>query len=190
SLTSQLSAEHEEHKAKVKELTEERDYQESQYRSMVNEMSEKIQQLEGAANLSQESHDGEEEESWRERYEDLERRMEPFREVIESYEVERKLIEDRDKFTAEQIEKLQQEAIRNMGHQNHKQKVKYVNALKQENVALHQQFKESQQELFRQTAQLRKYKQRLDALEGGKCASQKEVRPRSVVKVPLKEGNR
>ncbi|GFR82995.1 hypothetical protein ElyMa_002377700 [Elysia marginata] len=95
---------------------------------------------------------------------------------------------DRDKYTQEQIDKLQQEAIQNMGHQNHKQKVKYVNSLKQENITLHQKYQESQEEVFRQTALAKKYKQRLDVLEGGKSTTQKtDSKPRTA-KVPLKEG--
>lgn len=46
-------------------------------------------------------------------------------------------VSDRDRYTNEQIEKLTKEAIKNMGHQNHRQKVKYVETLKQENIALH-----------------------------------------------------
>ncbi|GFN79408.1 hyaluronan mediated motility receptor-like [Plakobranchus ocellatus] len=182
-----LEALQEEHEKKLTKLKEEKDYQEEQYTDMINEMSEKIQQLEEdktnhSIDCQNESED--EEESWKQKYEELEKRMEPFKEVIDAFEVERKLIQDRDKYTQEQIDKLQQEAIKNMGHQNHKQKVKYVNSLKQENVTLHQKYQESQEELFRQTALVKKYKQKIELLEGGKTDAKYRARG------PLKEGNR
>nr|KAI8753942.1 hyaluronan-mediated motility receptor-like [Biomphalaria glabrata] len=39
-------------------------------------------------------------------------------------------LEEKDKYTSEQMERLTKEAIKNMGHQNHRQKVKYVETLK------------------------------------------------------------
>ena len=60
SLAAKLTAQQEQHVERVRALKEEKDYQEGQYTAMLNEMSEKIQQLEDAANLSHESHDGEE----------------------------------------------------------------------------------------------------------------------------------
>ncbi|KAK6987401.1 E3 ubiquitin-protein ligase RNF168, partial [Biomphalaria glabrata] len=44
--------------------------------------------------------------------------------------MEKKFLLERDKYTSEQMERLAKEAIKNMGHQNHRQKVKYVETLK------------------------------------------------------------
>nr|KAI8727091.1 E3 ubiquitin-protein ligase RNF168-like [Biomphalaria glabrata] len=44
--------------------------------------------------------------------------------------MEKKLLLETDKYTSEQMERLTKEAIKNMGHQNHRQKVKYVETLK------------------------------------------------------------
>nr|KAI8740809.1 hyaluronan-mediated motility receptor-like [Biomphalaria glabrata] len=65
------------------------------------------------------------EENWK-----LIEKIEPFRDVLDNFEMEKKLLLERDKYTSEQMERLTKEAIKNMGHQNHRQKVKYVETLK------------------------------------------------------------
>ncbi|KAI8733863.1 hyaluronan-mediated motility receptor [Biomphalaria glabrata] len=57
-------------------------------------------------------------------------KIEPFRDVLDNFEMEKKLLLERDKYSSEQMERLTKEAIKNMGHQNHCQKVKYVETLK------------------------------------------------------------
>ncbi|XP_055900107.1 hyaluronan mediated motility receptor-like isoform X3 [Biomphalaria glabrata] len=58
------------------------------------------------------------------------KKIEPFRDVLDNFQMEKKFLLDRDKYTSEQMERLTKEAIKNMGHQNHRQKVKYVKTLK------------------------------------------------------------
>ncbi|KAH9489788.1 hypothetical protein Btru_036552 [Bulinus truncatus] len=124
-------------------------------------------------------------ENWKLKFEELEKKIEPFREALDMFEVEKKILLDRDKYTHEQMEKLTKEAIKNMGHQNHRQKVKYVDNLKKENLTLHKKFQETQDELKRQLALIKKYKEKLERLEGTK-----DLQTPSKVRVPLKEENR
>ncbi|KAK7002562.1 E3 ubiquitin-protein ligase RNF168 [Biomphalaria glabrata] len=65
------------------------------------------------------------EENWK-----LIKKIEPFRDVLDNFQMEKKFLLERDKYTSEQMERLTKEAIKNMGHQNHRQKVKYVETLK------------------------------------------------------------
>ncbi|XP_055862347.1 E3 ubiquitin-protein ligase rnf168-like isoform X1 [Biomphalaria glabrata] len=65
------------------------------------------------------------EENWK-----LIKKIEPFRDVLDNFQLEIKILLERDKYTSEQMERLTKEAIKNMGHQNHRQKVKYVKTLK------------------------------------------------------------
>ncbi|KAI8734326.1 E3 ubiquitin-protein ligase RNF168 [Biomphalaria glabrata] len=65
------------------------------------------------------------EENWK-----LIKKIEPFRDVLDNFQMDKKFLLERDKYTSEQMERLTQEAIKNMGHQNHRQKVKYVETLK------------------------------------------------------------
>ncbi|KAK6995552.1 E3 ubiquitin-protein ligase RNF168, partial [Biomphalaria glabrata] len=60
------------------------------------------------------------EENWK-----LIKKIEPFRDVLDNFQMEKKFLLERDKYT-----RLTKEAIKNMGHQNHRQKVKYVETLK------------------------------------------------------------
>ncbi|XP_005091484.1 hyaluronan mediated motility receptor [Aplysia californica] len=170
---------------KLREYTE---WERGDLNRIIAEMSDKIQEMEADSDAENEAES--DAESWKAKYEDLVLRMEPFREILDGFEMERKLLQDRDKFTSEQIDRLTKECITNMGHQNHKQKVKYVNKLKQENVDLQKRCHETQEELCRQNALVKKYKERLDRLEGttGKVMDGKKVKVPP--KTPLKEGNR
>uniref|UniRef100_A0A0B7B3X0 Hyaluronan-mediated motility receptor C-terminal domain-containing protein n=1 Tax=Arion vulgaris TaxID=1028688 RepID=A0A0B7B3X0_9EUPU len=168
--------------AKYNDLTEAADRERNGLNNIISEMSEKIQQMEEAGAET------DLEQKWKSMYEELEKRMEPFKDILDTYDLERQLLQDRDRYTSEQIEKLTKEAIKNMGHQNHRQKLKYVEKLKQENITLHKKFCETQEELHRKNALLKKYQERLEKFEGTKelCIKKTPATPR----VPLKEGNR
>ncbi|KAI8747965.1 E3 ubiquitin-protein ligase RNF168 [Biomphalaria glabrata] len=66
------------------------------------------------------------EENWK-----LITKIEPFRDVLDNFQMEKKFLLERDKYTSEQMERLTKEAIKNMGHQNHRQKIAPVIATAQ-----------------------------------------------------------
>uniref|UniRef100_A0A2C9KBA2 Hyaluronan-mediated motility receptor C-terminal domain-containing protein n=1 Tax=Biomphalaria glabrata TaxID=6526 RepID=A0A2C9KBA2_BIOGL len=165
----------------VAELTRKLEHFENE-RSNLNQTIQELKTMIVQLEKDKEALSSQLEENWKLKFEELERKIEPFREALDNFEMEKKFLLERDKYTSEQMEKLTKEAIKNMGHQNHRQKVKYVETLKKENLALHQKFKDTQVELQRQLTLTKKYKDKLDRLEGSKV-TQTPGKPR----IPLKE---
>ena len=78
----------------------------------------------------------EEEGGFREKYEALCAMVEPFREQLEAYEVEKSALESQNKARESDLRQLATQYGQLLGHQNHNQKIKHMVKLKEENVAL------------------------------------------------------
>ena len=78
----------------------------------------------------------EEEGGFREKYEALCAMVEPFREQLEAFEVEKSALESQNKARESDLRQLATQYGQLLGHQNHNQKIKHMVKLKEENVAL------------------------------------------------------
>ena len=74
-----------------------------------------------------------------EKYEALNVMIEPFREQLESYELERNALLAQKKEAQGQVNKLADQYANLLGHQNHKQKIHHLVRLKQENLDLREE---------------------------------------------------
>ncbi|KAK7000102.1 hyaluronan-mediated motility receptor [Biomphalaria glabrata] len=129
--SSQLADEREQFKkecsvlnSSVAELTQKLEHCDNE-RSNLNQTIQELKTMIVHLEKDKEALSSQLEENWK-----LIEKIEPFRDVLDNFEMEKKLLLERDKYTSEQMERLTKEAIKNMGHQNHRQKVKYVETLK------------------------------------------------------------
>ena len=93
----------------------------------------------------------EETETYKEKYEALCRLVEPFKEQLESFEMEKAALQERNKEAEGEVKKLATQYGQLLGHQNHKQKIQHLVKLKQENVDM-------REEMSRMRMELDKYK--------------------------------
>ena len=93
----------------------------------------------------------EETETYKEKYDALCRLVEPFKEQLESFEMEKAALQERNKEAEGEVKKLATQYGQLLGHQNHKQKIQHLVKLKQENVDM-------REEMSRMRMELDKYK--------------------------------
>ncbi|KAI8737265.1 hyaluronan-mediated motility receptor [Biomphalaria glabrata] len=108
----------------VAELTQKLEHCENE-RSNLNQTIQELKTMIVHSEKDKEALSSQLEENWK-----LIKKIEPFRDVLDNFQMEKKFLLERDKYTSEKMERLTKEAIKNMGHQNHHQKVKYVKTLK------------------------------------------------------------
>merc|ERR1712001_717577 len=72
--------------------------------------------------------------TYKEKYEALNTMIEPFREQLESYEMEKDALLTQKKEAQGQVQKLADRYANLLGHQNHKQKIHHLVRLKKENL--------------------------------------------------------
>ena len=70
---------------------------------------------------------------WRERYESLYESVEPFKDELEKFQLEKEQLLGRSKNAQSDLEKLSKDYAKLLGHCNQKQKIKHVMKLKEEN---------------------------------------------------------
>merc|ERR1719221_1530126 len=99
--------------------------------------------------------------------------IEPFREQLESYEMEKDALLTQKKEAQGQVQKLADRYTNLLGHQNHKQKIHHLVRLKQENLDM-------REELARVNLELNKQKRLVVRLKEHKSIS-KENLPSSVL---------
>ena len=73
---------------------------------------------------------------WKQKYEMLRERILPFEEQLEAYEAEKQALLGISQNAQQEVEKLNKEYAKLLGHQNHKQKIHYVEKMKMENSSL------------------------------------------------------
>ena len=82
---------------------------------------------------------GQEEESYKAKFEALSTMIEPFKEQLESYELEKAALLNRNQEVQGEVKKLASQYGQLLGHQNHKQKIQHLVKLKQENVVMREE---------------------------------------------------
>ena len=117
-------------------------------------------------------------QSYKEKFEDLTRMIEPFREQLESFEMERTALLADKKEAQGQMEKLADQYAELLGHQNHKQKIHHLVRLKKENLQL-------REEVSQQTMAINKYKRQLEKLKQNKENAPRTGLGASLLKTPL-----
>ena len=70
---------------------------------------------------------------WKAKYENLYESVEPFKDQLEQFQLEREQLLGRSKNAQSEVEKLSKEYAKLLGHNNQKQKIKHVAKLKEEN---------------------------------------------------------
>ncbi|XP_069754029.1 methionine adenosyltransferase 2 subunit beta isoform X2 [Narcine bancroftii] len=78
-------------------------------------------------------------QKWQSLYEELHNKVKPFQEQLDSYEQEKNSLLNEHGAAQEELNKLNEDYAKLLGHQNQKQKIKHVMKLKQENVQLKQE---------------------------------------------------
>ncbi|RXG61394.1 hypothetical protein Avbf_16938 [Armadillidium vulgare] len=122
---------------------------------MICEYDEKIEELRRKeADLFNES------ESWRTKYEDLEKIVEPFRDQLDSYKMEKSFLLSKSAAAESELKKLSEEYARLIGHNNHKQKIQHLVKLKTENNELREKTLKLQSELDKQKRIIRRLEEK------------------------------
>ena len=81
----------------------------------------------------------EETQTYKEKYEALLHLIEPFKEQLDSFEMEKAVLLARNKEAEGEVKKLATQYGQLLGHQNHKQKIQHLVKLKQENVDMREE---------------------------------------------------
>ena len=117
--------------------------------------------------------------TFKEKYEALSKMVEPFREQLESFEVERNALLAQNKQKQSEMSKLASEYAKLLGHQNHKQKIHHLVRIKQENLDM-------REEIAKLNVELSKHKRMVTRLKESKNHGSKEnVHPGSALSTPL-----
>merc|ERR1740128_487469 len=92
--------------------------------------------------------------------------VEPFKEQLEGYEVEKNSLLSSQKASKEEVSKLSKQYSSLLGHQNHAQKIQHVVKLKQENVSLKSRIEALQLDLSKAQKTASKWEQRCNEATG------------------------
>ena len=90
---------------------------------------------------------GQEEESYKAKFEALSTMIEPFKEQLESYELEKAALLNRNQEVQGEVKKLASQYGQLLGHQNHKQKIHHTMQIKNENTSLTNKVRQQAAEL-------------------------------------------
>ncbi|KAG7168962.1 Hyaluronan mediated motility receptor-like [Homarus americanus] len=103
---------------------------------------------------------------WKDKFQHLEKMVEPFREQLDAYEVEKASLLERSSAAKEEVDKLSKQYATLLGHQNHKQKIQHVLKLKTENSILKEEVHKLRQEIERQRKNIRRLEDKMVKLSG------------------------
>lgn len=119
-----------------------------------------------------------EREGWKQSHDALMERIAPFEEQLSSYELEKRVLEERNEATASQLSKICNKYAKLLGHQNHRQKIHYVDKLAQENVQMKQELLKLREQVHKQNVQINKLDVKLLKATGRRRApDQENVQP-------------
>ncbi|XP_042858234.1 myosin-13-like isoform X2 [Penaeus japonicus] len=104
--------------------------------------------------------------SWKNKFQHLEKMIEPFREQLDAYEVEKVSLLSRSSAAKEEVDKLSKQYATLLGHQNHKQKIQHVLKLKTENNELREEVFKLRQETERQRKTVKRLEEKMLRLSG------------------------
>lgn len=97
-------------------------------------------------------------QSYKEKYEAICTMIAPFREQLESFEMERNALLAQKQEAQGQLQKLASDYTNLLGHQNHKQKIHHLVRLKQENLDMREELAKVNLELNKQKRLVQRYK--------------------------------
>merc|ERR1719357_1099391 len=107
-------------------------------------------------------------QSSNEQFKALEQMVEPFKEQLESFELEKNALLSRTEASQEEMNKLASQYSSLLGHQNHKQKIHHVVKLKQDNVGLKTEIENLKLEVKRAQKAGAKWEQKYQEMLGVK----------------------
>merc|ERR1712203_327136 len=99
-------------------------------------------------------------------FEALKLMVEPYRDQLESFEMERRALLAQNEVAEGEAKKLAVQNGRLLGHQNHSQKIQHVVKIKQENMQLKTEVSRLSEELLKSKRQLGKAEERLAEAQG------------------------
>lgn len=105
---------------------------------------------------------------WKGKFDHLEKMIEPFRDQLDAYEVEKQSMLSRSDHAKVEADKLAKEYASLLGHQNHKQKIHHVLKLKTENNQLREDVMKLRQDSERQRKSVRRLEDKLEKLTGSR----------------------
>ncbi|CAL4123174.1 unnamed protein product, partial [Meganyctiphanes norvegica] len=105
---------------------------------------------------------------WKDKFNHLEKMIEPFREQLDAYEVEKQSLLSRSDEAKVEVDKLSKQYASLLGHQNHKQKIQHVLKLKTENNQLREDVTKLRQETERQRKSVRRLEDKLEKITGSR----------------------
>ncbi|XP_075298053.1 hyaluronan mediated motility receptor [Opisthocomus hoazin] len=108
----------------------------------------------------------EEVETWRKLYEDLKNKTKPFQQQLDAFEAEKSALLHEHGAAQEELNKLSEAYAELLGHQNHKQKIKHVLKLKEENAHLKQDVSKLRVLLAKEKQTNRDLQGQLNAVQG------------------------
>jgi len=124
--------------------------------SLMSQMDERNEELEEKAALAADQ------------LKTLQDMVEPFKEQLEGYEVEKNALLSSQEASKDEVSKLSKQYSSLLGHQNHAQKIKHVVQLKQENVTLKARMEALQLDLSKAQKVASKWEQRFNEASGQK----------------------
>merc|ERR1712045_512092 len=122
--------------------------------SLMSQMDERNEELEEKATLAYEQ------------LKALQDMVEPFKEQLEGFEVEKKALLSSQEASKDEVSKLSKQYSSLLGHQNHAQKIKHVVNLKKENVTLKSKVESLQLDLSKAQKAVSKWEQRYNEATG------------------------
>ncbi|XP_076468288.1 uncharacterized protein LOC143299070 isoform X2 [Babylonia areolata] len=134
----------------------------AEYERMMTEMSEKIQQLE------EEQEQTNDDDEWRQKYEDLFARVEPFMEQLDAFAAEKTLLVGRSEMAEAEIAKMMDKYAKLLGHQNQKQKIQYINKLKDDYLQCRKEKEALKEKSNKMQNTIQKLEKKIQTLEGKK----------------------
>ena len=99
---------------------------------------------------------------WKNKFEALEKMIEPFREQLDAYEVERAGLVSSNLSAKDELVKLSDQYAKLLGHSNHKQKIHHVLKLKTENTKFKDEIQKLRLEIERQRKTVKRLEEKLD----------------------------
>ncbi|XP_025086988.1 hyaluronan mediated motility receptor-like isoform X2 [Pomacea canaliculata] len=157
-----------------------------------------LQQTEKCSELENEVKDMEAEktmlqsqiDSWKNKYDELYFRVEPFMEQLDAFAAERELLLGQRQQDEAEVAKLMEKCAKLLGHQNHRQKIQYINKMKDEFMKCRKEKEELKGKVAKQNNAIQKLERRLQILEGKKLVDPVHLRKdQQPLRSPLRQAN-
>jgi len=139
-----------------------------EYQEVINAYMEKLQEMEALMVKMEERNEDLESQAEEANTElkNLQDMIEPFKEQLEGFEMEKNSLLSSNLASKEEVTKLSTQYSSLLGHQNHAQKIKHVVQLKQENVSLKSKVEALQLELSKANKSISKWEQKYNEAAG------------------------